>query len=61
MIHICGSFTNKEDACKFCENFNLWGVSTGHCTVFNGDVDCNDTCEYFKIEDERKGELYDTN
>lgn len=47
-VHICGSFTDKENACKFCKHFNLWGVNTGYCVPLDDDVSCNDTCEDFE-------------
>lgn len=46
-VHLCGSFTDKDNACKFCENFSLWGVSTGHCRKHDEDMSCNNTCEHF--------------
>lgn len=48
-VHISGSFTDKEKACKFCKYFNLWGTSTGYCVPLDEDVNCNDTCEDFEL------------
>ena len=49
-IHISGSFTDKDNACKFCSNFMLWGTSTGYCRVHNEDMSCNDTCDKFNVK-----------
>lgn len=47
-IHISGSFTDKDDACKFCEHFSLWGTCIGHCIIHEEDMHCNDTCKKFE-------------
>ena len=48
-INICGDFTDHKDACKFCEQFMLWGTCCGYCGVKGEDIHCNDTCESFKL------------
>ena len=47
-LHIGGSFTDKDNACKFCGNFFLWGTCIGYCTQNDDDMHCNDTCTKFK-------------
>ena len=45
--HISGSFTDKDNACKFCKSFFFLGTCIGHCVECNDDVHCNDTCDKF--------------
>lgn len=47
-MHVSGAFTDKDDACKFCEHFCLWGTCIGYCLEQEEDMHCNDTCEKFK-------------
>ena len=49
-IHLDGDFTDKNNACKFCENFILCGTHYGRCIVLNEDVHCNDVCDAFKLD-----------
>lgn len=52
MTYIFGDFDNGTDqCCKYCENFALWGVSTGYCTEKCEDMlSWDDACESFKKE-----------
>jgi hypothetical protein len=50
MMNISGDFDNgTENCCKYCENFALWGVSTGYCTEKCEDMlSLDEACEKFK-------------
>lgn len=46
-IYISGDFTDKNNACKFCKNFKLWGTCYGYCCENEEDIHCNETCDKF--------------
>ena len=55
-VIICGTGC-KEKTCITCENFFLWGVSTGRCNVKNDDMLGGETCEFHKYDPNWEAQL----
>lgn len=48
-VIVCGAFTGKQKKpCKYCKNFLLWGISTGHCSKKNCDTQTWGHCKFYK-------------
>lgn len=52
-MFLCGTLTyGQMKPCKYCRNFFLWGISTGHCDIHKTDKSCWEHCKYYKRDSE---------